>query len=1102
MKKFDILDRNQEILDSHFLEASAGTGKTFAIEHLVVRLLLSGKVALDQIAILTFTRAATRELKERIRLNLLKAHLSLKEEKPSWDYLVPILNQGIEEKKRALELLKEALACYDSAKIFTIHGFCHHLLKEFAFEAKMPFQLSSPDSKGYQSKLQETILDFFRTGIRSPSYCAEQIMGILVKFRQDSKLIEEKVQSWVQQSVSLPDLPNFEEEYLAFCNVLKNLPVIDSKKFIEDFLIQREVFKGMKDSLFLDQAAYLGTLFEKKKIEMNEFAALLAPGDYFLELMEEKNQKARMKKMEPFSLHYPGLFKQLYQDLWPLIERAKKPSNIIARIAKDCQKKWAEESLEFSPDDLLKNMQKALSNPCFLEKIRQRYHAAIVDEFQDTDPIQWKIFQEIFVKGNKMIALVGDPKQSIYAFRKADVYTYLEAANILGKDKKAFLDRNFRSDPLLVKALNAFFSSAEWLMMPKLKQALTFHPVKGKEDKSDHPFNDQKGPLHFFLAEEELKKGKHWPTHALEEQAIFPFLVKEILNLVENEGFHFSDIAVLIKDRYQALRLQTFLKKAFIPSSVKRSKFLKESKAFSSFKELISLMRDPTHLSELKQVLLGPFFQIPYKEAKGGFEQGLLLKARVFFQLLAPSLKEKGLGVFFEEFLQSSWEGPTLLEQIIRLNGLEFFFELRQVCECLMEMKAFFFKSADQLLLEFEKLAERETDEEGSASLLEEQKGVSLMTTHTSKGLEFEIVFTLGAASRHNSYSFEEDCTQEEGYLREKEAEKMRTLYVALTRAKKRVYVPLILEKGSLERDDSDLSPLELFLQKALQDKPLSKEHTLLFLEDFQKKGLASYECIGECPIYIKKASHFKHDDLISPPPLNDIKTGEIFYSFSSLVRNTGQDTSSFSKESFASSLEQLPLGAHTGIILHSIFEKIFKHRLFHPFNENKIAALVEEEVLHTPLEEKREIVLELTKEILHLPLIETGQPFALVDLLPHEVYPEMEFLFSKQHEETLLYFKGFADLIFKKEDHYFVLDWKSNWLGPNAQDYSLEKIKQCMQDHQYDLQASLYASALQRYVKLFDMRPFEEAFGGALYVFLRGKKCYHFFPSLDAYVG
>src|SRR5690606_15460837 len=123
-------------------------------------------------------------------------------------------------------------------------------------------------------------------------------------------------------------------------------------------------------------------------------------------------------------------------------------------------------------------MQKAIDVPKFKAKVRQKYQAAIIDEFQDTDKVQWDIFQKLFIEEPlQALYLVGDPKQSIYRFRKADIYTYLAARVTLGEENAYVLDTNYRSSKSLVSALNALFERP-FLYLPKLKEILPFYPVK------------------------------------------------------------------------------------------------------------------------------------------------------------------------------------------------------------------------------------------------------------------------------------------------------------------------------------------------------------------------------------------------------------------------------------------------------------------------------------------------------------------------------------------------------------------------------------------------------------------------------------------------
>jgi exodeoxyribonuclease V beta subunit len=161
--------------------------------------------------------------------------------------------------------------------------------------------------------------------------------------------------------------------------------------------------------------------------------------------------------------------------------------------------------------------------------------------------------------------------------------------------------------------------------------------------------------------------------------------------------------------------------------------------------------------------------------------------------------------------------------------------------------------------------------------------------------------------------------------------------------------------------------------------------------------------------------------------------------------------------------------------------------------NAIQIETLIETEVQNTPLEGCKTPLLSLITDPLHCVLCPRSG-IRLKDIPTTHLFAEFEFLFPVEGKGLM---KGFADLIFFYQDKYYLLDWKTNYLGPSPSDYSQEKMAQTMEKHHYFLQASIYATALQRYVQLFDKRPFEEIFGGAFYMFVRGNGVFHFLPAL-----
>jgi len=332
--------------------------------------------------------------------------------------------------------------------------------------------------------------------------------------------------------------------------------------------------------------------------------------------------------------------------------------------------------------------------------------------------------------------------------------------------------------------------------------------------------------------------------------------------------------------------------------------------------------------------------------------------------------------------------------------------------------------------------------------------------------------------------------------LEEQDAEKMRQLYVALTRAKKRLYVPLFIDEEQKPMEMGEASAMELFFAR-LDQNPLS--HSELYrsaqlinldrakkvLDTFSRK--IQYRILEEIP-EISFAQAANAVELVVPGLLNFPSYDEQLFSFTALAKKDHFNEGPKPVLETSLSPHSMPAGSETGQLLHLLFEKIFKRRFHHPLNENAIKALIAEELVFSHLEEWAPIVFPWVVELLKNKIIH----FSLADVPGNQLQQEMEFFFPVSKGMM----KGFCDLLFEYESKYYLLDWKSNYLGPCDSDYTQEKMIQAMQSHDYFLQASIYAAALERYVKLFDNRPFSECFGGAIYYFIRGKAAYHFFPE------
>ncbi len=1109
MNTFNVLSRDLNVFAPYFLEASAGTGKTFAIEHLVVRLLIEGNspLGIEQILVVTFTRAATRELKKRIRENLCRAKEQLVEGVRGADYLEAICEKGEQAVKDAVQKIDAGLINFDSAQIYTLHGFCHRALNEFAFEAGIGFEVSNPEEQQHRVLLTQLIKSHLKRSLKGTEYSPLQMKILLNKYQGDHRKMVGALIDLVTSNKQIHPAPPFHKLLETFVNQISILQAVEKTKFKSDIEALRPLYKKMDEKETAHQIELFGEILESKQCTFQQFERLFK-GVFFLEKMGPEHRKVRAK--EPAQpLHYPGLVDQLRCAVLPLLDQGKDSTTILLRLAHDL-KENAQELLEktgkFSPDELLIKMRQAAHLPDFAEGMRQRYRAAIIDEFQDTDPVQWDIFQTLFLSKMEAICLVGDPKQSIYAFRNADVYTYLNAAKAMGTSSKRDLDTNYRSTASLVQALNLLFSKphGHWMGLPRTAEALEVKPVRSADETEDTEV-----PLQFFIAAGKKGREKRFPTCDILEKQIFPFLASEIDILHREKGVEYHDVAILIKDRFMAKEVVDYLKLRGIPASSKQGALITDSVAYFALKEILAAVCSPSNLSKVKAALGGPLIAWGQNQLNKGLADPSLLQAKAQMQRLNHILFEKGFPLFFQTVLHSRWgDSPmTLLEELLGRGDLSLYLDLRKLSElCLEEAMSRDLRGEGFLRFLTEMAMEAHRDDTRLRTVAHEEKGsVAVMTIHVSKGLEFDTVFALGIAARHKPsdmmaiyqdgcslirpyHSEDPDCRRS---IEELDAEKMRQLYVALTRAKKRLYVPLVIDEEQKPIQEGEASPMELFFAR-MGTTPSSHEELYAHA---QRLDLSRAKTILPPLKYriLEEMGDVSYGKTVQDPILETPKAvilpryDEQLLSFTSLAK----------KETFlepappASSLlssHSFPLGSQTGHLLHHLFEKIFKLRLHHPLDEHALSELIRQEIASTPLEGWIPILHPWIVALLKKNLVQ----FALSDVPGHQLQQEMEFYFPVSKGIM----KGFCDLLLEFKGKYYLLDWKSNYLGPSDADYTQEKMEQVMHGHDYFLQASIYASALKRFVKLFDNRPFSESFGGAIYYFVRGKAFYHFIPE------
>ncbi|HUD00970.1 MAG TPA: 3'-5' exonuclease, partial [Rhabdochlamydiaceae bacterium] len=398
---------------------------------------------------------------------------------------------------------------------------------------------------------------------------------------------------------------------------------------------------------------------------------------------------------------------------------------------------------------------------------------------------------------------------------------------------------------------------------------------------------------------------------------------------------------------------------------------------------------------------------------------------------------------FLARFLQTRIWKTTVLQTLCSEEVL--YADLMQIVE-----KILYIRDPHQMIKALQLLKVEEADDRISAH----PHGVQIMTIHASKGLEFETVFALGLASRTTA----EDKSEQE--LKELDAEKMRQLYVALTRAKRRLYVPVAREQSGKPYKVGEASPIEIFWERASPDLH-SFDHAHLNQIEF---NLRAYQEKTTAP-------------LVPPPDQHLFFKPFFLQSFTSLSHRPKSkfqpDGSITSGERKSVQDELLPSSAETGIIIHRILERLFDQSI--PLPE-----LISQEIKGSHLDAYGTAIQTMIDKVLDLSL----DGFCLRDLDHVRLMPEMEFLFPTGG--TAL--KGFIDLSFEHNGKFYLIDWKTNVL----ENYACESLEKAMVEHDYLLQGKIYATAFTRYLKLYG----SPSFGGVFFLFVRGPAAYHFIPE------
>ncbi len=468
-----------KLTGKHLIEASAGTGKTYNITRIYLRLLLERELTVEQILLMTFTKDATQELRGRIDTFI---RLALKD----WDELCvtdpyfTTLDKSIEKSKREF-LLKRALLFLDEAAIFTIHGFCQRVLNQYAFTSGLPFNANMAANSS------EITLQVCQDWYRSLAKSDDNSFMLLASFwaTPDSFVSSFSKAIGHTGDLSVVDVESIEAEFIALVRLAAQALSANSDLFENALiLVKKGADQEKRRSELAQLCAWLESIINEEHSLLDVGEGKVKMPDGFFDGKRYARSSYKAELLEAFAAVKE--VKEQVKKIANKINKAKAyaivKSGIYTIRQQVIEQKQALNLLDF--DDLINTLANCLSSDILIDasssdelsnedktsdessnllaqQLLAQYPVALIDEFQDTDPKQFGILQAIYYgynakKSNAGLFLIGDPKQAIYGFRGGDIFAYLNARS--GCDYHWLMDTNWRSSPEVIAGYNQFFT--------------------------------------------------------------------------------------------------------------------------------------------------------------------------------------------------------------------------------------------------------------------------------------------------------------------------------------------------------------------------------------------------------------------------------------------------------------------------------------------------------------------------------------------------------------------------------------------------------------------------------------------------------------------
>ncbi|WP_445666083.1 exodeoxyribonuclease V subunit beta [Fodinibius sp. AD559] len=1158
----------------NLIEASAGTGKTYNITSLYIRALIEQEIPVSKILVVTYTEAATKELKDRLLQRMREAVSVLKngEVANKQDQFLHELLHHTDERDHAIEQLEKAIRSFDESAVYTIHGFCYQALQEQAFESRAMYdaELIGDDSE----LVLEAVDDYWRNWVAEVSEHPNKqpLFNLLL----DNGYEPEKLAKELGPHLGKPYLKVLPENIPSVSEIEGTLQELHAifKKLQDSWLSNREEILSLLLSDSLNgrkyRKDYLASWFEYMDDFLSSEFVTIKPFDQFANFSRSMLEENLNKGYDEIPSHP---FFDLTEEYLSMLDsvlgfETTFKKNLIEYLWDELEQK-KEDLQVLSYDDLLLRLRNALVDgdhgDILSDKLREKYPIAMVDEFQDTDPSQYEIFSRIFAdQPESALFMIGDPKQSIYSFRGADVFSYLKAKRDAPGENTYDLGRNFRSVPKLLEGFNTLFGEHD---NPFILDRISYDTVEPGMD-ADHynellEHGESHPPIRFrniALGERDQFNKKEAAELAAEDTA------QEIYRLIEEgkveeaiigeKKVEAKDIAVLVRTHKQAALMSEVLREKGIKSVQYSQESVFESEEAHQLEIFLKAVTEPTNENLITTALAMPLVSYSANDLidlKEDEEQWVSILDQ--FAEWHRIWQEKGFSPMFRSVIKEANISEHLIGYPVGERKVTNLLHLGELMQAEAQQQKEGMRSLVKWLARKRKEESGDRDEE-QLRLESDQELVKIVTMHRSKGLEYPIVFCpfLWYGPRyqdqgkplvyHDPHDFERtyldlngkfDSDRNEKRLlvaREELAESLRLAYVAMTRAEHCCYLSWAYAKRS------EFSPLGHLLSDPEKCDDLLKEtieqsYNAVGYQQFEseiKRLCEDYPSLFTMDTPPLTESLNKQSDLFDTKndlqlsvrrfdrvtPITTSYEVSSFSSLSSWMEEDDPDVPDYDQFTDYGELEEpatdqpekktmftFPKGPQPGTCIHNIFENYFSN------SEDKHEVITNQLQLNGIDLEWENTVSEMLDLVLHKSLHQDIKGLSLSVVKDSQI-PEMEFYYQNEEIETrnLLsiirngaaphwenkgraasgFLKGFIDLTFEFDGKYYLLDYKTNYLGDTITDYHQDELQKEMREASYDLQYHIYTVALHRFLKKrVPGYSYNKHFGGAFYLFLRG---------------